>query len=55
MSGGQVFSVEDVMSSSKPLTKEQMFPDVIDEGLGLLEGEYHICLNDSTKPVQHAP
>ncbi|KAK2570249.1 hypothetical protein P5673_005029 [Acropora cervicornis] len=57
-SGGQVFSVEDVMSSSKPLTKEQvieMFPDVFDEGLGLLEGEYHIRLNDSTKLVQHAP
>ena len=57
-SGGQVFSVENVMSSSKPLTKEQvieMFPDVFDEGLGLLEGEYHIRLNDSTKPVQHAP
>ena len=57
-SGGHVFSVEDVMSTSKPLTKEQvieMFPDVFDEGLGLLEGEYHIRLNDSTKPVQHAP
>ena len=57
-SGGRVFSVENVMSSSKPLTKEQvieMFPDVFDEGLGLLEGEYHIRLNDSTKPVQHAP
>ena len=57
-SGGQVFSVENVMSSSKPLTKEQiieMFPDVFDEDLGLLEGGYHIRLNDSTKPVQHAP
>ena len=57
-SGGHVFSVEDVMSSSRPLTKEQvieMFPDVFDEGLGLLEGEYHIRLNDSAKPVQHAP
>ena len=57
-SGGQVFSVENVMSSSKPLTKEQvieMFPDVFDEGLGLLEGEYHIRLNDSTNPVPHAP
>ena len=52
------FSVEDVMSSSRPLTKEQvveMFPDVFDGGLGLLEGEYHIRLNDSAKPVQHAP
>lgn len=53
-----MFSVEDVMSSSRPLTKEQvieMFPDVFDEGLGLLGGEYHIRLNDSAKPVQHAP
>ena len=32
-----------------------MFPNVFDEGLGLLEGEYHIQLNDSVKPVQHAP
>ena len=56
-SGGQLFSVEDVMSSSKPFTKEQvieMFPDVFDEGLGFFEGEYHIRVNDSTKPVQHA-
>ena len=46
------------MSSSKPLTKEQaveMFPDFFDEGLGLLEGEYHVCVNDSAKPAQHAP
>ena len=45
-SGGHVFSVKDVMSSCRPLTKEpvqiEMFPDVFDEGLGLLEGEYHI-------------
>ena len=56
--GGQVFSVGDVMSSSRSLTKEQvteMFPDVFHEGLGLLEGEYHIRLSDSAKPVQHAP
>jgi len=34
-----VFSAEDVMSSCRPLTKEQvieMFADVFDEGLGLL-------------------
>lgn len=39
MSGGQVSSAEDVMSSFRPLTKEQvieMFADVFDEGLGLL-------------------
>ena len=57
-SGGEVFSVQDVMSSCRPPTKEQiieMFPDVFDEGLGLLEGEYHIRLNDSARPIQHAP
>ena len=57
-SGGQVFSVQDVMSSSRPPSKEQvieMFPDVLDEGLGLLEGEYHIRLSDSARPIQHAP
>ena len=57
-SGCQGFSVEDVISSSRPLTKEQvieMFPDIFDQGLGLLEGEYHIRLNDPTKTVQHAP
>ena len=57
-SGGQVFSVQDVMSSSRPPSKEQvmeMFPDVFDEGLGLLEGEYHIRLSDSARPIQHAP
>ena len=34
-SGGQVFSVQDVLSGSKPFTKEQvveMFPDVFDGG-----------------------
>ena len=30
-----------------------MFPDVFDKGLGLLEGEYHIRLNDSAKAVQY--
>ena len=48
-SGGQVFSVQDVMSSSRPPSKEQvmeMFPDVFDEGFGLLKGEYHIRLSD---------
>ena len=57
-SGGEVFSVQDAVSSSKILTKEQvieMFPDVFDNGLGVLEGEYHIRLDESAKPVQHAP
>ena len=57
-SGSQVFSVQDVMSSSRPPSKEQvikMFPDVFDEGLGLLECEYHILLSDLARPIQHAP
>jgi len=57
-SGGEVFSVQDAVSSSKILTKEQvveMFPDVFDDGLGVLEGEYHIRLDESAKPVKHAP
>jgi len=32
-----------------------MFPDVFDDGLGVLEGEYHIRIDESAKPVQHAP
>ena len=57
-SSGEVFSVQDAVSSSKILTKEQvveMFPDVFDNGLGMLEGEYHIRLDKSAKPVQHTP
>ena len=53
-----MFSVQDVLSGSKPFTKEQgveMFSDVFNEGLGLFEGKYHIRLNDSVWPVQHAP
>ena len=53
-SGGQVFSVQDVMPPSKEQVMD-MFPDVFDEGLGLLEGEYHIRLSDSARPIQHAP
>ena len=32
-----------------------MFPDVFDEGLRLPEGEYHIRIDDSAKPILHAP
>ena len=57
-SGGQVFSVQDAMSISRPPSKEEVmetFPNASDEGLGLLEGEYHIRLSDSARPIQHAP
>ena len=59
-SGGQVSSVpiSYPLWVREPLTKQQvvgMFPDVFDEGLGLLEVEYHNRPSDSTKPIQRAP
>ena len=39
-------------------TKEQIikkYPQVFSEGVGRLESEYHIRLNDQMGPVQHAP
>ena len=50
--------VQDIKSTSKTITKEQvveMFPNVFDEGIGHFEGEYHIRLNESVKPVRHPP
>ena len=41
-----------------PLTKEQLFkkyPRVFSDGVGCLDGEYHIRLNPQNMPVQHAP
>ena len=56
--GGVVFSVQHAISSSQVLTKDQvieMFPDVLDDAVCAPEGEYQIRLNESAKPVQHAP
>lgn len=53
-SGGEIFSVQAAIYGSKILTKDQvvtLFLDVFDDGIGALEGEYHIKLNDSVKPV----
>ena len=52
-----LFKVQDAVSSSKILAKEQvieMFPDAFYDGPGVLEGEYHIRLDESAKPVQYA-
>ena len=40
------------------VTKEQLirkYPHVFADGVDLLEGEYHICLDPQAEPVQHAP
>ena len=45
-------------SGASQLTKEQVikkYPQVFSEGVGRLEGEYHIRLDDQIDPVQHAP
>ena len=45
-------------SATSPLTKEQLiekYPQVFGEGVGRLEGEYHIRLDTQIDPVQHAP
>ena len=50
-----VYAVEDQPS---PVTKEKLmlqFPDVFSEGLGQLDGEYKIRLDENVPPVQHAP
>lgn len=47
-----------VDSTKGPLTKESVIkkhPNVFGEGVGLLEGEYHIRKNALVDSVQHAP
>lgn len=49
-----VYAVEDQPS---PVTKEGLmlkFPDVFGDGLGQLDGEYKIRLDENVPPVQHA-
>ena len=49
-----VFPIED----TSPISKEfliKKYPNVFGEGVGLLEGEYHIQLKEDAVPVQHAP
>ena len=53
--GFSVYAVEDQLS---PVTKEELmlkFPNVFSEGLGRLEGQYTIRLDETVPPVQHAP
>ena len=45
-------------TESPPLSKEEIvmkFPEVFQEGIGLIEGEYNVKLDPAARPVQHAP
>ena len=51
-----VFSVENHLNGG--MSKESLlkqFPEVFAEGLGLLDGEYHIKIDTTVRPVQHPP
>ena len=46
------------MDGEAAMSKEQLIrqhPSVFGPGIGLLEGEYHIRINSTSTPVQHAP
>ena len=52
--GAPVYSV----GESGPLSTQELIqqnPTVFDDGVGLLEGQYHIRLDERIAPVQHAP
>ena len=52
--GSEVYTV----SIGSPLMKEKLinkYPTVFGEGVGRLQGEYHIRLNPQIDPVQHTP
>ena len=53
----RVYAVHDT-EPQKPVTKEQLlakYPKVFADGVGKLDGEYHIRLDNTVDPVQHAP
>ena len=52
--GAPVYSVDE----SSPVSIQQLieqYPTVFKEGVGRLEGQYHIRLDASVTPVQHSP
>ena len=47
-----------VSSSKQPVTKDELirqYPQVFGDGVGCLEGEYHIRVDQQQSPVQHPP
>ena len=52
------FPIYSVKDNDKFLTKEKLcnqFPEVFSEGVGKLDGKYHIKINSEVSPIQHAP
>ena len=52
------FPIYAVKDNDKFLTKEKLcnqFPEVFSEGVGKLDGKYHIKINSQVSPIQHAP
>ena len=49
-----VYALENMISASKQQLCKK-YPRVFSEGVGRLEGEYHIRLDPAIDPVQHAP
>ena len=52
--GAPIYSVDDLGPLSTQKLIEQ-YPTVFGEGVGRLEGQYHIRLDESVSPVQHSP
>ena len=52
--GASVYLVDDPGLLSTQQLIEQ-YPTVFGEGVGQLEGQYHIRLDESASPVQHSP
>ena len=55
-----VYAVESTHANKTcaSITKEtliEQYPEVVSEGVGKLDGEYHIRIDSSIDPVQHAP
>ena len=51
--GAQVYAVEGALISKATITEK--YATVFGDGIGELEGEYRIRLDDTVDPIQHAP
>ena len=51
--GAQVYAAEGALISKAAITEK--YATVFGDGIGELEGEYGIRLDDTVDPIQHAP